>query len=200
MKVTSDKYNVYFYFEVDMSIMYRAGVNWDNKPTQDGYAGHLQIHIDADCASNLKDPNDPESAVKTGYVNWIYDNAGIDYYLECSGIFSKDAAKVGEMKGGTLLKYYGADGADLWDEDPPLQEEVSGEGICAGWGVLDGDVIKYEISITRSFLGLTGEGKKIAVGAELFQDADWQLMGVLPQGNTGAEGVWTGRMLEVTLL
>ena len=44
------------------------------------------------------------------------------------------------------------------------------------------------------------EEKKIAVGAELFQDADWELMGLLPQANTGVEGVWNGRMLEVTLI
>jgi len=200
LRVASDQYNIYFYFEVDMSIKYRAGLNWENKPTQDGYAAHLQIHIDSDCTTTLKDPNNPESAVKTGYVNWIYDNAGIDYYFEASNIFSTDASKVGEMAGGSLLKYFGPDGADLWDNDPPLQEEVAGEGICAGWGVKDGDIIKYEISLTRSFLGLHGASKKIAIGAELFQDADWELMGLLPQANTGTEGVWNGRMLEVTLI
>lgn len=200
MKVAADQYNIYFYFEVDESIMYRAGVDWENKPTSDGYAAHLQIHFDTDLATVLKDPNDPESSVKTGYVNWIYDDPGIDYYFEASEIFSTDPAKVGEMAGGVLLKYVGPAGADLWDEDPPLQEEVTGEGICAGWGVLGSDkIIRYEISLTRSFLNLHGASKKIAVGAELFQDANWELMGLLPQANTGAEGVWTGRFLEVTL-
>ena len=200
IKVTSDKYNVYFYLEVDMSVKYRAGINWDNKPTSDGYAAHAQIHFDTDLATVLTDPNDPESKVKTGYTDWVYDNAGIDFYLEASSIFSTDPDKVGEMPGATLMKYTGADGAELWSTDPPLQDEVAGEGICAGWGVKDGDIIKYEISVTRSFLGVSESGRKISVGVELYQDADWELIGLLPQANTGTEGSWTSKQLEVTLL
>ena len=192
MKVASDKYNIYFYLEVDMSVKYEGGaVMWNGNQSEDGYAAHLNLFFNTD---NNRD---------TGATLYEFPGEGFEYYFEGAEIFSTDASKVGEMAGGSLLKYTGPDindegaRADLWDEDPPLQSEVTGEGIFAGWGKKEGDIIKYELSFTRSFLNLPG--KNIGVGAIIYQDANWMLMGALPQSNA-VEGQWNGKYLDVTLL
>lgn len=186
MKVTADQYNVYFYFEVDMSVKFQGGApKWDGSLASDGYAAHLAIYVNSD--------NDPN----TGGHEWEFNEQGYEYYFEAGEVFSRDASLVGEMASGTLNKFTGADGAELWATGDASQEEVTGEGIYAGWGVKEGDIIKYEVALTRSFLGITGN--KISVGAIVYQDADWMLMSAMPQANAGVEGDWKGKLLEVTL-
>lgn len=187
MKLASDKYNVYVYVEVDESVMYEGGVpKWDGNFTVDGYPGHLQVYFDVD------------NNATTGGHEWQFAEQGWEYYFEGAEIFSTDASLVGEMPGGALNKFTGADGAELWATGDAAQEAVTGDGIFAGWGKKDGDIIKYELSFTRSYLKITGS--KIKVAAVVLQDADWMLEGCLPQaGGTGEEG-WTDKMAELTLL
>ena len=186
MKVVADQYNIYFYFEVDMSIMFKGGApKWDGNKAVDGYAAHLSIYVNTD--------NDP----LTGGKEWEFAEQGYEYYYEFADVFSRDASAVGEMAGGSMLKFTGEDGAELWASGDASQEEVTGEGLFAGWGKKDGDIIKYEVSLTRSFLNIPG--KKVSVGAIVYQDADWMLMSALPQANSGVEGSWTGKLLEVEL-
>ena len=185
MKLAGDQYNLYIYLEVDESVMYEGGVlKWDNTLTVNGYPGPLMLYFDTDNNSD------------TGGHEWEFDVMGYEYQFEAGAVFSTEASEVGELAEGTLYKFTGADDAEAWAPgDYATLEAVSGDGIFAGWGKRDGDIIKYELSFTRSFLNITG--KKVKVGAVVMQSPDWTMEGALPQGQT--EENWKAELAEVTL-
>lgn len=180
MKIAADKYNIYVYTEVDMSVVYAGGVpNWEGVIMDPAKAMALEVYIDAD--------DNPA----TGGINWVWGTCGWEYHLEAS-VFNPVA--VGEMEGASFNKFTGEDGTDIWAVDPPAQEEMTDNGLCAGNGKLDGNIAKYEVAITRALLPKLG--KKCAIGVEILSE-NWMLMGVLPQANDG--DAWQGKLESITL-
>lgn len=183
MKIAADKYNIYVYTEVDMSVIYRGGVpNWEGTIMDPAKAMALEVYIDAD--------NNPA----TGGINWVWGTCGWEYHLEAS-VFSDQASAYGELEGGDFTKFTGEDGTDIWAVDPPAQESMTDNGLFAGNGKLDGNTAKYEVCITRALLPKLG--KSCAIGVEILSE-NWMLMGVLPQCND-AEGTWAGKLEPITL-
>lgn len=188
-KFASDKYNLYVYCEVDKSIVYKGGApNWEGVILDDSTAGPVDIYIDADC----KTITQGETVIYTGGINWIWEETGWEYGFEASSAFSSE----GEIESGELFKFTGADGTDIWAVDPPAKEDITGEGIFSAFSKKEGDIVKFEIAITRAFMPKLGD--KIKIGVEVMSE-NWQLMGVLPQANGTAEGAWQGLLQEITL-
>lgn len=191
MKVCSDKYNIYVYVEVDMTVVYAGGVpNWAGEILGPAKAMAADIYFDADA-------NDA-----TGGINWVWSPVGWEYGFEAS-VFSENAEEVGvpaeESLSGALFKFTGKDGQDIWEADPPLKENITGEGLFDGNGVKVGDIVKYEFAFTRAYMPKLG--KNIKVGVEVLT-SNWMLCGVLPQSTSkpGDEGAtWTAGLLAVTL-
>ena len=188
-KFASDKYNLYVYCEVDKSIVYKGGVpNWAGEILDPSTAGPVDIYIDADC----KTITQGETVIYTGGINWIWEETGWEYGFEASSAFSSE----GEIESGELFKFTGADGTDIWAVDPPAKEDITGEGIFSAFSKKEGDIVKFEIAITRAFMPKLGD--KIKIGVEVMSE-NWMLMGVLPQANGTAEGAWQGLLQEITL-
>lgn len=188
-KFASDKFNLYVYAEVDKSVVYAGGVaNWAGEILDPATAGPIDIYIDADC----KTITQGETVIYTGGINWIWEETGWEYGFEASSAFSSE----GEIEEGTLFKFTGEDGTDIWAVDPPAKEDITGEGIFSAFSKKEGNIVKFEIAITRAFMPKLGD--KIKIGVEVMSE-NWMLMGVLPQANGTIEGAWEGLLQEITL-
>lgn len=189
MKVVADKYNIYFYAEVSMAEgdKYQGGINWNGETVDPAWANWIDIYINAD------------NKTETGGINWVYDPyCGWEYNYEFQFAIEDGSmvenGDILESEDG-LFHFTGEDGTDIWASEPPTREGITGEGIFAGKAVKDGDLIKIEVSLTRSFMTL---GNKVCVGMEVLT-SNWMLNGLLPQANQGDPMIWNGKLLEITL-
>ncbi|MBR1706038.1 MAG: hypothetical protein IJ721_04520 [Bacteroidales bacterium] len=184
LKVTADGTYIYVYVEVDMSVEYQGGVNWDGSTLGKAAAGPIDIYFDADANT------------ATGGINWCWEEpAGWEYFFESATIFGDQP---GDLSDGALFQFTGADGTDIWAVNPPAREDVTRDGLFKGAGVREGNIIKYEISFVRAFMPKI-TGNKINIGV-IVQSSNWTLVGLLPTAKqTAGESLAKTALLSVDL-
>lgn len=163
LKVTADGSYIYLYIECDTSVEYQGGTSWDGSPLGKAFAGPIDIYIDAD------------GNEATGGIYWTWSPLGWEYLIESASAFSSE----GEISDASVFLFTGEDQTDIWAVNPPAREDITRDGLFKGYSVKDGDIMKVEISLVRTFLPRIS-GSTINIGV-LAQSTNWTLHGLLPQ-------------------
>ncbi len=183
LKVTADGSYIYLYVECDTTVEYQGGTSWDGSVLGKATAGPIDIYIDADGNET------------TGGIYWTWVPLGWEYMIEAASAFSTE----GDIADAGVFEFTGENQTDIWATNPPAREDITREGMFQGKSVKDGNIMKVEIAITRTFFPKIN-GNKINIGV-LAQSTNWTLHGLLPQiAQTGTSlGEATCGALSVTL-
>ena len=181
LKAVADQFYLYLYFEVDMSLQHPEDLDWQGEVREAAYAGPVEIYIDAD--------NNGE----TGAANWLWDPCGTEYNIELPALCSIDVTdpEADPLKDSASYEFTGEDGEEWWG-DVFNGKIINQLGLVAAKGARDGDILKYEVRVARTFLNKLG--KKAAVCVEVLSE-NWALMGHLPQPS--GDGGYSGAPLYV---
>ena len=163
LKVTADGNYIYLYVECDLTVEYQGGTSWDGSELGKAFAGPIDIYIDADANET------------SGGIYWTWVPCGWEYLIEAASAFSAE----GEISDAAVFMFTGEDQTDIWAVNPPAREDITRDGLFKGFSVKDGNTMKVEISLIRTFLSKIN-GNKINIGV-LAQSTNWTLHGLLPQ-------------------
>lgn len=162
VRVYGDDMYLYMYLEMPLD-----GFTYDGA---DGYVP-LSICIDTD--------GNPDTGAT---IDWMWMPAAFEAILQ-GNIAGPNSEFVSFNPGVTV--WTGEDGMGYWDDESAHSQLVTeGSGVGTGAGVVDGDIVKYELSIIKEFIPEMGSTIKLGV---YLSDKSWGETGRLPIGEHDSE-------------
>lgn len=142
--------------------------------TYDGPTGNVPLSICIDTDGN------PETGAT---MDWMWMPAAFEAILQ--GSIAGPDSQINSFNPGVTV-WTGEDGLGYWDDESAHNAIIAeGSGVATGAGVVDGDVVKYELAIIKEFIPALGQTIKLGV---YLSDSSWGETGRLPIGEYDQEG------------
>lgn len=141
--------------------------------TYDGPTGNVPLSICLDTDGN------PETGAT---MDWMWMPAAFEAILQ--GSIAGPDSQFNSFNPGVTI-WTGEDGLGYWDDESAHNAIIAeGSGVATGAGVVDGDVVKYELAIIKEFIPALGDTIRIGV---YLSDSEWGETGRLPIGEHDSE-------------
>ncbi len=141
--------------------------------TYEGETGNVPLSICIDTDGN------PETGAT---IDWMWMPAAFEAILQ--GSIAGPNSEFKSFNPGVTL-WTGEDGLGYWDDETAHNAIIAeGSGVGTGAGVVDGNVVKYELSIIKEFLPNLGQTIRLGV---YLSDSSWGEIGRLPIGEHDTE-------------